>query len=104
VLFLLIFSQSHEIMDSVTTGNPIAPSLATSASSEYNAESELDKLETMLEYIAETYPEREDYRSMEYMTVFERYNQINEWRDCISKNIRTQIQRTLQRCRVKTWI
>jgi hypothetical protein len=78
-LLYLIFSQTHEIMNSVTTSNPIAPSLAESASGEYDAESELNLTE-MLRYIGDVYWERED-NDMEQSSVWERYDQINEWRE-----------------------
>jgi hypothetical protein len=66
-------------MNSVTTGNPIAPSLAKSASSEYDAGSNLN-LRQMLTYIADIYSERED-NGVKQTSVWERYDQINEWRE-----------------------
>jgi hypothetical protein len=66
-------------MNSVTTSTPIALSLAKSASSEYNAESNLNLTE-MLRHIADIYSERED-NSMDQSSVWERYDQINEWRE-----------------------
>jgi hypothetical protein len=66
-------------MNSVTTSNPIAPSLGKWASSEYDAESKLN-LKKMLGYIADIYSERED-DGTEQSSVWGRYDQISEWRE-----------------------
>jgi hypothetical protein len=79
LLFFLIFSQSHEIMDSSTTSNPIAPSLAESASSGYDAESNLN-LREMLTWVANCYSERE-LDGAEKTSFWDRYDQISEWRE-----------------------
>jgi hypothetical protein len=59
--------------------DPIARSRADSTSREYDAESELD-FKDILSYIADEYSEREE-DNIDGTSVYERYDQIKEWRD-----------------------